>query len=166
VGAVRFKSAAQRDISVLTALIGEYYAFDHIPFNGFEIAVGLRALIQDPSLARSWIIKEGTSTVGYVIVCFWFDLEFGGRAAALTDLYLRREHRRKGLGRRALKFVEEFCRKAGVSALELQVERGNTAARAFYTANGFVAHDRIPMSKLIPRSRTSGPRHRISGNRL
>jgi hypothetical protein len=47
VGTVRFKSAAQRDLKVFTALIGEYYAFDHIPFDGFAIAAGLRALIQD-----------------------------------------------------------------------------------------------------------------------
>jgi ribosomal protein S18 acetylase RimI-like enzyme len=84
-----------------------------------------------------------------VIVCFWFDLEFGGRAAAITDLYLRREHRRQGIGRKALEFVEAFCRKAGISVVELQVEKGNAAARAFYKVNGFVAHDRIPMSKRL-----------------
>ena len=100
-------------------------------------------------LARSWLIETGTSTVGYVIVSFWFDLEFGGRAAAITDLYLRREHRRKGFGRKALEFVEAFCRKEGISALELQVEKRNAPARAFYKAIGFVPHDRIPMSKRL-----------------
>jgi ribosomal protein S18 acetylase RimI-like enzyme len=82
-------------------------------------------------------------------VSFWFDLEFGGRAAAITDLYLKAEHRRQGFGRKALQFVEAFCRQKGISALELQVEKRNAAARAFYIANGFVAHARIPMSKRL-----------------
>ncbi len=148
-GAVRFRSATRSDTKDLTELICEYYAFDHIPFDESEIRAGLPALIRTPSLARAWLIRVGAFTVGYVIVSFWFDLEFGGRAAAITDLYLRPEHRHQGVGHKTLEFVEAFCRKEGISALELQVERNNSAARAFYKAGGFVAHDRIPMSKRL-----------------
>lgn len=148
---VKFKPACFTNLQMLKRLIKSYYAFDHIPFRDEEVKVGLHALIGDPSLGRAWLIMNGKTTAGYVIVIFWFDLEFGGRAALITDLYLTPAHRRKGFGRTALRFVEGFCRKAGINTLELQVERSNTAAQAFYAANGFCSHARIPMSKhLIP----------------
>ena len=149
--AVECKPASLTDLRALKRLIKSYYSFDHIPFREEEINVGLRAFLQDPALGRVWLIRHGKSTAGYVMVIFWFDLEFGGRAALITDLYLSPAHRRKGFGRRALRFVEGFCRKSGINTLELQVERSNTAAQDFYAANGFRSHARIPMSKrLLP----------------
>jgi diamine N-acetyltransferase len=147
--AVEFKPTSLTDLKILKRLIKNYYAFDQIPFRDEEIDVGLRAFLRDPSLGRAWLIMHGKTTVGYVIVIFRFDVEFGGRAALITDLYLAAAHRRKGFGRRTLRFVEGFCRKSGIASLELQVERSNTAAQAFYAANGFRSHARIPMSKRL-----------------
>src|SRR5689334_11116966 len=130
--AIKFKPASPTHLQTLTRLIKAYYEFDHIPFRKEEIKAGLRAFLRDPSLGRAWLIMDGQTTAGYVIVIFWFDLEFGGRAALISDLYLTPARRRKGLGRRALRFVERFCRKAGINTLELQVEESNTAAQAFY----------------------------------
>ena len=146
---VEFAQASLTDLQILKRLIKSYYAFDHIPFRDEEIDTGLRAFLRDPSQGLAWLIRRGKTTVGYVMVIFWFDLEFGGRAALITDLYLTPVHRRKGFGRTALRFVEGFCRKAGINSLELQVERSNTATQAFYAANGFRSHARIPMSKRL-----------------
>lgn len=149
--AIDFKPASITDLQTLKRLIKSCYAFDHIPFRDEEIKAGLRAFVGEPSLGRAWLIMNGKTTAGYVMVIFWFDLEFGGRAALITDLYLTPAHRRRGFGREALRFVEGFCRKAGIKTLELRVERSNTAALAFYAAHGFRRHDRIPMSKrLLP----------------
>ena len=78
---------------------------------------------------------------------FWFDIEFGGRCAALTDIYLSPSSRRKGFGSCMLRHIEKFSIKAGCGALELQVEDDNFEALAFYKACGYRRHDRIPMSK-------------------
>ena len=93
-----------------------------------------------------------TRPAGYIMVTFGFDLEFGGRQATITELYVRPEHRGKGLGRMALGYVEEFVRRRGVQALELQVTRGNSRAYDFYTSCGFQGYDRIPMSKRLKRA--------------
>ncbi len=42
--------------------------------------------------------------------------------------------------------VRDFCRRDGIGALEVQVNRHNDAAQAFYRALGFEALDRIVMS--------------------
>jgi GNAT superfamily N-acetyltransferase len=100
-------------------------------------------------LGSAWLFVHRQRIVGYAIVVYLFDLEFGGRCAGVTDLYLKPAHRRKGFGRRMLRHLEEFCRKSGFHALELQAERRNAGALAFYQACGFQRHDRIPMSKRL-----------------
>lgn len=152
--AVEFKPAGRSHIDTLTRLIKQYYAFDHIPFRRDEIGASLRTFIRDKSLGRAWLIRVGNRTAGYVVVIFWFDLEFGGRSGLITDLFLVPAHRRQGVGRKPLQFVESFCRESGINALELQVDRFNTSAQNFYVANGFQRHDRIPMSKRLLDSRT------------
>lgn len=146
---VTFKTATASDTDLLTTMIQRYFAFDQIPFHPEQIRSGLAVLLGDESLGRVWLVLSGARTAGYVILTFGFDLEFGGRQAGITDLYLEPEYRGKGLGRRTLNHVEEFCRESGVHALELQVERDNVEAFGLYQSFGFKMHDRIPMSKRL-----------------
>lgn len=85
--------------------------------------------------------------VGYVILTFGFDLEFGGSTATITELYIAPGYRHGGLGAKTMQRLEALCCELGIQCLELQVERGNIPAQAFYTKLGFVAHDRIPLTK-------------------
>jgi GNAT superfamily N-acetyltransferase/catechol 2,3-dioxygenase-like lactoylglutathione lyase family enzyme len=135
----------------LGALVEAYYTFDGIAFDAEAVRRGLATLLEDPSLGGAWLIREdGDDPVGYFILTYGFDLEFGGRQATVTELYLRPASRGRGIGRATLSFIEEQLRAAGIGAYELQVERDNATARAFYAAAGFEAHDRIPLSKRVP----------------
>jgi ribosomal protein S18 acetylase RimI-like enzyme len=144
-----FKLATEADANRLTDLIRQYYAYDQIPFVETEIRPGLAAFLQDQSLGRAWLITRQNQSIGYTILTFGVDLEFGGRIGLITDLYFEPEHRRKGYGRKALRHVEDFCRGLGLRALELLVERDNVEAQALYKSFGFRAYDRFPMSKAI-----------------
>jgi GNAT superfamily N-acetyltransferase len=146
---VSFKAADEADINTLTGLIRDYYRFDGIPFQEGGIRSGLADFLKDPALGRAWLLLCRHKPVGYVILTFGFDLEFGGRLGTVTDLYLEPGCRGQGFGRRTLDHVEDFCRASGIQALTLQPERYNAEALAFYQSLGFVVHDRIPMSKRI-----------------
>ena len=146
---VRFKKATSADAPGLLDLIRKYFDYDGIPFDPDEIRSGLSELLNDESIGQAWLIERGLKTVGYVIFTYGFDLEFGGKLAFVTDLYLEPGHRGKGLGQQTLERVEAFCKSSGVRALELQVERDNLEAQALYRKFGFAAADRIPMSKRI-----------------
>src|SRR5262245_60155861 len=148
---VILRLATVSDVDLLLTLIRRYYEFDHIPFDNEQVKPPLERLLHDPALGRGWFIEENGKIIGYAILTFGFDLEFGGRQATLTDLYLLPEHRRQGIGRQTLEFIEEACRALGIEALELQVERGNNIARRLYEQFGMTAHDRIPMSKRLVR---------------
>jgi len=146
---ISFKAATLSDARKLEKWVRAYYKYDGIAFETETVRPALAVLLKNKSLGKAWFIQRRGKLVGYVVVTFGFDHEFGGRTATVTDLYIERRHRRKGLGRKTLGLVADFCRKAGVRGLELQAERDNTEARAFYKRCGFVATDRIPMNKRL-----------------
>lgn len=147
------KSASLENAPKLLEFIRLYYAYDGISFGESSIHDGLKTLLQDPSLGRAFIIQDGEQDAGYLILTFGFDLEFGGRQATVTDVFIEEGHRGKGLGSKVFAQLEEICRSLGVGALELQVEEDNLEAQRFYQKLGFHAHRRIPMSKALDAKR-------------
>lgn len=143
------RPAGLEDAPRLVEFIRAYYAYDAIPFDEASIAGGLSVLLRDPSFGLAFLIQNGEQEAGYLILTFGFDLEFGGRQATLTEVFINEGHRRKGIGSRVFAQVEEICRNLGIGALELQVEEDNLEAQRFYHKLGFRAHSRIPMSKRL-----------------
>jgi ribosomal protein S18 acetylase RimI-like enzyme len=142
------------DVEALVPLVGEYYAFDGIPFDETVVRRGLRELLADETLGGAWLLRREHDLVGFFVATYGFDLELGGRHATVTELYIRPGARRAGLGTAALRVLEEHLADRGITAYELQVERDNIEARAFYEKQGFSGHDRIPLTKdLAPRAR-------------
>ena len=146
---IDFQEATTRDIEALIPLIRAYYEFEEIRFDDTAIRRGLAQFMADRSLGGAWLLVDAGARVGYFVLTYGFALEFGGLQATLTDLYLAPTHRRRGIGASAIGFVEAFLARRGIGALELQVERDNLEAMAFYERLGFEAHDRAPLGKRI-----------------
>lgn len=146
---VRFRSANTDDIGQLIELIAAYYEFDGIRFDRVAVERGLHELIRQPAYGGVWLIERANEKAGYFVLTYGFDLEFGGRQATVTEIYLRPSHRRQGVGAKAFAFIEGVLRAQGIGALELQAEHDNLEALAFYERIGFERHNRIPMSKRI-----------------
>jgi GNAT superfamily N-acetyltransferase len=144
-----FRAATTDDVPLLLCLVRAYYEYDGIAFAPDRVERGLRELLADASLGEAWLIESGGDVVGYFVLSYGFDLEFGGRQATLTDLFLLAPQRRQGLGAATLRFIEGLMRARGIGALELQAERDNEEALAFYRRQGFERHDRVPMSKRL-----------------
>lgn len=145
----QFRSATADDFSMVFALMREYYAHDRLVFEQAAAAKALRQLLREPESGRVWLIEAGAECLGYMVLCLGYSLEYHGRDAFVDEIYLREKYRGQGLGKRALQFVEEECRKLGVHALHLEVERENTVAHEVYRKHGFVDHDRYLMTKWI-----------------
>ena len=146
---VTFTRATAPDVELLTALMRELYAHDRTAFDEREARRALELIIGDHTLGGVWLIACGGEAVGYLALTLGFSLEFHGRDAFIDELFVREEHRGRGVGRRALAFAAEACRALGVRALHLEVERANMPARGLYKSFGFVDHDRHLMTKRI-----------------
>jgi ribosomal protein S18 acetylase RimI-like enzyme len=82
-------------------------------------------------------------------VTFNWDLEFGGRDAFLTELYLVASARGTGLGTHALRAIERASVALDVKALHLLVRPENTVARRLYAAAGYVSPPRLLLGKVF-----------------
>lgn len=80
---------------------------------------------------RGGILLDGAEPVGVVLL-----QSVAGEAEVLT-IAIRPSWRRGGLGRRLLDWAMAQLAAEGVERLFLEVEAGNTAARALYAAAGF-----------------------------
>ncbi len=110
--------------------------------------------VRDSPYGRAWLIVEGEIPVGYVVLTVSFSFEYRGRDAFIDELYIAEEHRGRGIGRRAMDFVENVARELGVNAMHLEVSRDNEAALKLYQRTGYVDHDRYLMTKWLERGRT------------
>ena len=143
------RTAHLSDLSSLLMLIEEYYEFDGLDFEPETIGKTLETLLAHPEYGQVFLIYHKEAIVGYTILTYAFDLEFGGRQAFITDLFLRVDYRGLGLGTNTIESLKQFARERGLKSLELQVEMHNQAARVFYQKLGFQAHKRIPLSKML-----------------
>lgn len=111
----------------------------------------LRAALAGDPLVRVWVIELDGAPVGYLALSLGFSIEVGGRDALIDELYLEEAARGRGVGRRALAFAEQECRKLGVRRICLEVERHNQDARRIYERAGFRDHDRSLLSRRLDR---------------
>jgi ribosomal protein S18 acetylase RimI-like enzyme len=109
----------------------------------------LREFLANPELGKVWLILEQEKPAGYVVLTLGFSFEYHGREAFIDELYVEPDHRRKGLGRRAMQFVAERAREVGVHAIHLEVDHGNEPALELYLRDGYEDHDRYLMTKWL-----------------
>jgi ribosomal protein S18 acetylase RimI-like enzyme len=146
---IRFVRAEVSDLADLLAMMRAFYAIDAYPFDEGIARSAASRLIGDPALGGIWLIHSAGRLAGYVVLTLGYSLEFHGRDAFVDELFVLPEHRHRGIGTRALRFVEEQCHALGVQALHLEVERHNTAAQQLYRRMGFRDHDRYLLTRWI-----------------
>ena len=145
---ITVRLATVADIPAIIPMMIDFNRYEGIDWDPRRGEAPLRTLLQDERLGIFALFStEDTPSAGYAIVTFGFDLEFGGRDAFLTDMFLAETLRGRGLGKLALAQVCALTQQAGAFALHLQVRSDNVAAQKLYQTSGFVGTTRIFMSK-------------------
>ncbi|WP_291056998.1 GNAT family N-acetyltransferase [Herbiconiux sp.] len=83
----------------------------------------------------------GEPAVGFALLTARPNVWYAGPVLLLDELYVVPEHRDQGIGTALLERVTTDAIAAGVSALEIQVDEPDTAARRFYERHGFTSTD-------------------------
>jgi len=154
---VTFRPCGPRDHAVLLKFVTEYYRFDKIPFDKNSLSNGLDTMLRNVSQGQAWLMESHKKPVGYAVLTYNFDLEYGGVEGMLTDLYVSKRFRNKGIGSLALYEIEDFCRERGVRAIEVQVLHHNKTAETFYGKAGFVLLPRKVMVMEVRAEKGSRP---------
>lgn len=143
------RPATEADLTSILTMMQDFNAIEAIPFDRDKLAPRVRELIGRPEVGGLLVFTVDGAPAGYAIVTWGWDLEWGGRDAFLTEIYVAGERRRQGVGRRGLDAAQAFARAGGAHALHLAVRHDNAPARALYDADGFTAQPRLIMTKLL-----------------
>lgn len=145
---LRLRSAVADDLAELLPRTLALNSHEGIAVDPPELSAALDRLLRDPALGGVWLIERDAAVIGYAIVTFGYDLEFGGRDAFLTELWVDPPARNTGAARAALTLLDPELRSRGIHALHLQVRPENPALR-LYQRTGFVASPRITMTRKL-----------------
>ena len=143
---IGLRMATSSDVPALLDLMEDFNALEQIPWSRVTCAPALARLLGDPSLGFvGWLVRE-EARVGYVVLTWGYDLEWSGRDAFLTEIYLVPTARGKGLGALAIAEVERVAREHGARALHLMVRPENTVAVRMYERAGYRDPGRLFLS--------------------
>jgi ribosomal protein S18 acetylase RimI-like enzyme len=145
--AFRARGAAGEDLPAVLEMMEDFNAAESIPFDRAVFQPRLERLGGDPALGRVLVFELDGATAGYAIVTWGYDLEYGGRDAFLTELFVRSDRRGRGIGKQALAAAEEAARAGGAHALHLLVRHENAEALRLYGAAGYRTEPRAVMTK-------------------
>jgi GNAT superfamily N-acetyltransferase len=134
---VSFRSCGPKDHKALLKLVIAYNKYEKIPVHRKSLSQGLDALLRNPSQGKMWLMENHKKPVGYALLTYNFELEYGGAEGVLRDLFVEKKFRNQGIGSLALYEIEDYCRERGMRAFQLQLPMRNKSAAMFYRKAGF-----------------------------
>ena len=143
------RGAGSRDLESLLPLVEAFQEFERIPFEIDSARGNLGRMLETPRLGQALIAELAGRPIGYAILTYGYDLEFGGMDAYLTDLFIAEAERGRGRGRWLLGEVERAALAAGVQALHLMVAPQNHRAHHIYHRAGFHVSPRLFLTKIL-----------------
>ncbi len=160
---IRTRALCPADAESLLAMMAEFNACEGLPWPRAGTPVALQQLLAAPALGLVGHILADDQVCGYFVLTWGFDLEWSGRDAYLTELYLLPAARGRGIGPAALPLIERHAAEHGARALHLMVRPENRPALRMYLAAGYESPPRVflskplvepPPARPLPRSRT------------
>ena len=138
---MQLRRATSADQTLLLPLMRRYYEDDGLTFSDAN-AAAMMSLLAAPDSGRVWLIEASARLAGYIVLCFGYSLELGGRDAYIDEMFVERDLRGRGIARAALAAVIEEARSLDVRAIHLEVDTQNDNAVRLYSALEFRARDR------------------------
>jgi ribosomal protein S18 acetylase RimI-like enzyme len=135
------------DKSAILRMMETFNEEEFIKYSVERLGQSFDTLLTNPAWGQMFIAELGGVPIGYAVLTYSFDFEYGGRDAFLTELFITPRHRGRSLGHELLGHVQAFAREQGLSALHLIVRKENPQAQRLYRRNDFQFDPRLLMTK-------------------
>ncbi|MEM6759589.1 MAG: GNAT family N-acetyltransferase [Pseudomonadota bacterium] len=119
------------------SLVSAFHAEEGLNRSDEARADGVLPLLKGTPHGALYLVGPLRAPIGYVALGFGWSIEFGGNDGFIDELYIRPPVRRRGLASEVLRALPVALAAAGVTALHLEVDSTNTAARRLYESAGF-----------------------------
>ena len=138
----RIRPAREDDATLVLALIRELAEYERMADEVTATEADVRQALFGPAPSVEAVIAEVEDRpVGFALFFHNFSTFAGKRGLYLEDLYVRPEHRGRGIGRGLLRHLARLARERGCHRFEWSVLDWNALAIRSYRRAGAVAMD-------------------------
>ena len=133
------RPATEADVPVIGQLIRELGEYERLAHEAVATDADLRATLFGPRpYAEVLIAEAGTEVAGFALFFHNYSTFVGKPGLYLEDLYVRPEHRRRGLGTAFFRRLARVAVERGCGRMEWSVLDWNEPALRFYSKVGAV----------------------------
>ena len=148
-GEFRIEPATERDVPVILRMIKALAEYERLSHAVVATEAGLRAALFGPRPAAEVVIGyAGDEPAGFAVFFPSFSTFLGKPGLYLEDLFVEPRWRRRGLGRKLLKYVAGVAAARGCGRLEWAVLDWNEPAIEFYLGIGATPLDEWTVFRL------------------
>lgn len=134
---LKIRPAVQEDAGILTALIRELAAFEHLDHECSITPAAVREHLLGLSRSAEAVIAELDGVVaGFAVYYRTFSTFAAKPGVFLEDLFVRPAFRHRGLGRALLQYVGSIAARNGAGRFEWTTLKWNENARKLYKSIG------------------------------
>jgi len=148
---IALRTATPADLETVFPFTRALNDHEGIEISDERLRAALRTLLTTPALGVVFLIERDGAPIGHAVVTDGFDLEYDGRDAYLTELWVDPAWRGGGAAGAALDQIIDALAQRGTNALHLQVRPENPALR-LYERKGFALSPRRIMTRWIGRA--------------
>jgi GNAT superfamily N-acetyltransferase len=136
-GGVRLRAAQRADVALVHALLGELADYERLRHAFVASVEDIDALLfASTACAEAVLAEVGAEVAGFALFFHNISSFAGRRGIFIEDLYVRPEHRGRGVGGALLRHLIELARDRRCARLEWSVLNWNRSAIEFYERLG------------------------------
>jgi GNAT superfamily N-acetyltransferase len=139
---LEIRLASISDIQIVLSFVENFHAVEGISVTDKQRKIALTTLLNNKTLGEIWLLTVQGQAIGYIVLCFGFSIEFGGKDAFIEEFYITPEFRGKGLGKETLSLIKIVAKGHGVCTLLLEVDKTKSKAQELYSQLGFKRRDK------------------------
>jgi GNAT superfamily N-acetyltransferase len=106
---------------------------------------GLRAILEQPSRGRIFVVRTDFEIIGMVNVLFTISTAMGGFVILLEDVIIHPDFRGQGYGTRLVEYVIDFAKRKDFKRITLLTDKISEESQRFFQRLSFVHSHMIPM---------------------
>lgn len=142
---ISLETAGPSQLGNLLPLVAAYHFFEEISLPADVREKSVKRLLNDETLGKVWLIQKSGHLIGYIVICFGYSIEFGGRGVVIDEFYIEASERDMGVGAEVLERLKELMRTHDVVAIQLEVGQQNDRAKSLYVNSGFSYRDKYQL---------------------
>jgi len=137
VEAFSIASATVSDCSESARLLVQQLAEHRVDASAEQLSCVLEKIVADAARGFVLLARENGRIVGIAYVATILSAEHCGLVAWLEELYVMPSDRSRGIGTALIAAIIERARKAGIVAIDLEIDAGHSRAESLYRRLGF-----------------------------